>query len=216
MTDIRQIIRDLTDGDFYTIKDIAKITHTSTEFIRGVLNDPSIQFSENLDGSGCIYIMDIKYDTIVDGDGFRNSVYCAGCNVFCSGCHNPQSWFITNGRPVSINELFEILSSSPYDVTFTGGEASVQAKTVAFLAQRLKKECGKNIWLYSGHVFEELIDRNSDTHNLLNSIDVLVDGKFLEKFKKPDLIFRGSENQRIIDVQKSISEDRIVLYGFNK
>ena len=210
MIDVEQVIKDLSDGDLYTIEEIAKITHKPIEYVRGVLNDPSVHFSSNLDGSGCLYIMDIKYDTIVDGEGFRNSVYCAGCNVYCEGCHNPQSWFITNGRPMSVNELIKALSKSEYDVTFTGGEASVQAKVVGHLAHILKDTYGKNIWLYSGHTFDDLMEDITKQY-LLKNIDVLVDGKFLQKFKQPNLVFKGSSNQRIIDVQESLRCNKIIL-----
>ena len=207
-----KVIKDLSDGNLYSVEEIAKMTHKPIEFVRGVLNDPSIQFSEELNGSGCLYIMDIKYDTIVDGEGFRNSVYCAGCNVYCEGCHNPQSWYITNGKPVALSELLEKLGRSMYDVTFTGGEASVQTKAVCFLSCKLKELYGKNIWLYSGHTFEDLNEPNTQTQYLLKHIDVLVDGKFLKKFKQSNLIFKGSTNQRIIDVQKSLKENKVVLY----
>lgn len=207
MTDIKQVIKDLSDGDIYTIEEIANITNQSIEIVRGVLNDPSINFSEECDGSGCIYIMDIKYDTIVDGLGFRNSVYCAGCNVFCTGCHNPESWYITNGKPISISHLTKILCDSDYDITFTGGEASIQSNAIIKVICNIKKYSDKNIWLYSGHTFEELSENKL---NLLKNIDVLVDGKFNLGLKDLNLLFRGSLNQRIINVQQSLREKKII------
>ena len=213
MTDKIQVIKDLSDGNFYNIEEIAKITNSSIDFVRGVLDDPSVTFSSELDGSGCLYIMDIKYDTIVDGEGFRNSVYCAGCNVFCDGCHNKQSWDVTNGRPIALSTLLNELGNSLYDVTFTGGEASIQAKAVGFLAEQLRTVYGKNVWLYSGHTFEELNIPYTPQEYLLSNVDVLVDGKFIKELRDLDLVFKGSANQRIIDVKESIKNNRIVLYS---
>lgn len=209
MTDIKQVIKDLSDGDIYTIDELANITNQTTEFVRGVINDPSIKFSEECDGSGCLYIMDIKYDTIVDGEGFRNSVYCAGCNVFCKGCHNPESWYVTNGRPISISHLTKILCDSDYDVTFTGGEASIQSNAINKVIYNIKNYSNKNVWVYSGHTFEELMKTKLQ---FIKNIDVLVDGEFILELKNLDLIFRGSSNQRIIDVQKSLCNKKIELY----
>lgn len=215
MTDKIQVIKDLSDGNFYNIEEIAKITNSSIDFVRGVLNDPSVQYSPELDGSGCLYIMDIKYDTIVDGEGFRNSVYCAGCNVFCSGCHNKQSWDIANGRPIALSTLLNKLGNSLYDVTFTGGEASIQAKAAGFLAEQLRTVYEKNIWLYSGHTFEELNIPDTPQQYLLSNVDVLVDGKFIKELRDLNLVFKGSGNQRIINVKESIKNNKVILYDWN-
>ena len=87
MTNIDIIIKNLSDGDVYTNDEIAKLTNTTKGYVRGVLNNLSIHKTCG-DGSGVIYYMDIKYDTIVDGIDFRNTVYCAKCNLHCNGCHN--------------------------------------------------------------------------------------------------------------------------------
>ena len=154
--------------------------------------------------------MDIKYDTIVDGIGFRNTVYCAKCNIHCTGCQNPQSHDIKNGKPITISELAELLLENGNDITFSGGECSLQAKAFIKLAKIFKNN-NRNIWLYSGYKFEQLIS-NHVSKDLLAYIDVLVDGAFVEELKNIDLLFRGSSNQRIIDVQQSLSNGQVVLW----
>lgn len=143
-----------------------------------------------------LYILDIKYDTIVDGEGFRNTVYFAGCDIHCKGCHNPQSWDISNGKPVTVDELYEKLTVNDNNITFSGGEASIQAKVLVKLAKRLV-EAGRDIWLYSGHLLEEL-ERDSDICDLLKYVAVVVDGPFVLEKRTLDIPFVGSSNQRVI------------------
>ena len=147
-----------------------------------------------------ISIMDIIDGTVVDGPGFRLSIYCAGCGHHCNGCHSQQSWEIKNGRFVDIDELVRTVSASPWNVTFSGGDPFFLFFFFALLARRIKEECGKTIWCYTGFTIEQLVEEG-DPHRLalLKSIDVLVDGPFVEALKDPDLRFRGSSNQRILD-----------------
>lgn len=203
------IIKNISDGNIYTLSDISSITDTSIEEVCRVLKDPTVLQTCG-DGSGVIYIMDIKYDTIVDGVGFRNTVYCAKCDVHCEGCHNPQSWNIKNGKPISINNLAELLLENGNDITFSGGECSLQAKAFIKLAQILKNR-GRGIWLYSGHTYEELVE-NPVTKKLLDEVDILVDGKFINDLKNTDLLFRGSSNQKIIDLNETRRVGNVVLW----
>ena len=191
---MNNIIKNLSDGNIYSTKDISFLVDKDIEYVERVLNDPSI-IKTCGDGSGVIYYMDIKYDTIVDGTGFRNTVYCAKCNMRCKGCHNPQSWDIRNGKPISVNELAELLLENGNDITFSGGECSLQSNAFIKLAEILKNN-GRNIWLYSGNTYEILVS-NPQTKKLLDLVDVLVDGKFEEDKKDINLIFKGSRNQRI-------------------
>ena len=191
---MNNIIKNLSDGNIYSTKDISFLVDKDVEYVERVLNDPSI-IKTCGDGSGVIYYMDIKYDTIVDGTGFRNTVYCAKCNMRCKGCHNPQSWNIRNGKPISVNKLAELLLENGNDITFSGGECSLQANAFIKLAEILKNN-GRNIWLYSGNTYEILVS-NPQTKKLLDLVDVLVDGKFEEDKKDINLIFKGSSNQRI-------------------
>ena len=206
---IDSIIKNLSDGNIYSLDEIAVLTNTSTGYVESVLNNPSI-IQTCGDGSGVIYYMNIKYDTIVDGTGFRNTVYCAKCDIRCKECHNPQSWNIENGKPITVKQLSKLLLENGNDITFSGGECSLQAKTFVELAKILKNN-KKNIWLYSGRTIDDLIN-NPETRKLLNLVDVLVDGKFINTKKNLNLPFRGSLNQRVIDVQKSLQEGRIILY----
>lgn len=205
------VIKNLSDGNIYTPGEISRLVNVSIDEVCGVLSDPTISKTCG-DGSGVIYYMDIKYDTIVDGIGFRNAVYCAGCDLHCKGCHNPLSWDIENGKPITVNELGLILSNAQYDITFSGGECSLQANAFIKLARKLKS-VGKNIWLYSGHRFETLID-NPTTLELLRSVDVLVDGEFIQSQKGINMVFRGSSNQRIIDLNETFLQKKIITLDF--
>lgn len=213
------MVKNLKDGSLYTNREIATLLDINRETVRNIINDTWIYSSKDIedydnkfvgDGSGIIYYMDIKYDTIVDGVNFRNTIYCAKCDVHCQKCHNPQSWDIRNGKPISINNLVELLLENGNDITFSGGECSLQAKAFTKLAQILKQN-ERNIWLYSGHTYEELMG-NTTTKKLLNSVDVLVDGQFVNSLKDTNLLFRGSSNQRIIDLNATRKTGDIVLW----
>lgn len=207
---INIIIKNLADGDIYTVDEISLLTYKNTEYVKKILDNTSVVPTCG-DGSGVIYYMDIKYDTIVDGIGFRNTVYCAGCNINCSDCHNPQSWDIKKGKPVSVKGLANLLMENGNDITFSGGECSLQAKCFIKLAKILKSN-SRNIWLYSGHTYEEL-RQNLITSELIDSVDVLVDGKFIKELRNINLPFKGSSNQRIIDIKKTKETGKIILYS---
>ena len=158
-----------------------------------------------------ISILEIVEDTTVDGPGFRTTVYCAGCPNRCPGCHNPQSWDIANGREVDIEEILKVILADPFaDVTFSGGDPMFQPVGFAALAKAIKERSGKTIWCYTGYLFEDLL-KNIQQKKMLEYIDVLVDGRFVEALKDESLRFRGSSNQRIIDVQASLSSGTTVL-----
>lgn len=157
-------------------------------------------------------IIKILEDTTVDGPGFRTAIYCSGCFHQCPGCHNPQSWDMEAGHEMSNDEIMDVIKADPYaSVTFTGGDPLYQAEGFAELAERIKSETGKNIWCYTGFLYEQLLGMEH-ARRLLNTIDVLVDGPFVEALKDPDLLFRGSSNQRLIDVQKSLKAGEVVLW----
>ena len=142
-------------------------------------------------------VMNILHDSVVDGEGLRTVIFFAGCPHSCLGCHNPSSWNMSNGKEMSIDEIMEEIESNPLtNVTFSGGEPFIQAKEIAKLAERIKK-LGKNIWVYSGFTYEEIIKDSAKRH-LLNFCDVLVDGPFKMEERNLSLLFRGSHNQRII------------------
>ena len=158
-----------------------------------------------------ISILDILEDTTVDGPGFRTTVYCAGCPNRCPGCHNPQSWDISNGRETDIEDILEVILADPFaDVTFSGGDPMFQPEGFAALARAIKERSSKNIWCYTGYLFESLLE-NPNCRALLEQVDVLVDGRFVEALRDEELRFRGSSNQRIIDVAKSLQQGHAVI-----
>ena len=161
-------------------------------------------------------ILRIVEDTMVDGPGFRTSIYAAGCPNQCPGCHNPQSWDIANGTPMTTEEILPIILADPFaDVTFSGGDPMYQPEGFTELAKSIKSQSNKNIWCYTGYTFEHLLNMPAQ-RKLLQYIDVLVDGSFIESLKNESLRFRGSSNQRIIDVKKSLGEGKVVLSQYHE
>lgn len=159
-----------------------------------------------------IRVLSVLHDTTVDGPGFRTSIYCAGCGHHCPGCHNPQSWDFLGGEEHSVDELMQEIEGDPFaDVTFTGGDPLYQAEAFTELARRIKGETRKTIWCYTGYLFEQTL-REERFRHLIDEIDVLVDGPFIQSLRDEDLPFRGSTNQRIIDVRRSLQENRAVLW----
>lgn len=157
-----------------------------------------------------ISILSVVHDTMVDGPGFRTSIYCAGCPNGCPGCHNPQSWDIRHGTMTSTDELMAEIVSDPFaNVTFTGGDPMFQPEGFAELASAIRERTDKDIWCYTGFRFERLVE-NPRQLALLRLVDVLVDGPYVEAQRDPDLFFRGSANQRIIDVKESLKKGEVV------
>ena len=153
----------------------------------------------------------IVSDSIVDGPGIRVTVFCQGCPHHCPGCHNPETWEFGCGTRIPVEAVVEIVEGNPLcrGVTFSGGEPFAQAAAFAKLA-KLLKEKGYEVASYSGYTFEDLLSGNPDQRELLASIDVLIDGPFLQSQKSLEIAFRGSRNQRILDVKKSLAEGKAV------
>lgn len=157
-----------------------------------------------------INVLRVLHDTTVDGPGFRTSIYCAGCRHKCPGCHNPQSWAFGAGTDRTPDDLLREVMSDPFaDVTFSGGDPLYQAEGFTELAKRIKTESQKTIWCYTGFLFEHLL-KDEAARQLLQYVDVLVDGPYVEALRDEDLLFRGSSNQRLIDVPKSLAEGKVV------
>lgn len=148
-------------------------------------------------------------ETITDGNGLRTSIYVSGCNHHCDGCHNPQTWSFEAGEPLT-KELIELLiqniKNNPLlnGVTFSGGDP-LEVGNAESLLDFLKmfKRARINVWCYTGYIYEDLLDMPVQ-RECLKYIDVLVDGPFIKELKDPDLIFRGSSNQRIIKLVNGI------------
>lgn len=154
-------------------------------------------------------ILQISEGTSVDGPGLRTSIYFAGCPHRCEGCHNPQSWNPDGGEEMSEEELLSIIAYNDFPVTFTGGDPFFLPDAVAHLARRIKDEQHRNIWCYTGYRWEQLI-QEPRFRPLLEQIDVLVDSPFILAQRNIQLRFRGSENQRIIDVPASLQQGTMV------
>ncbi len=159
-----------------------------------------------------ISVLKIIEDTTVDGPGFRTAIYCAGCAHKCPGCHNPSSWAFNTGKAMTTEEVMAVIEADPFaHVTFTGGDPMYQAEGFTELATSIKERTNKTIWCYTGFLFEEVL-RDATQRKLLEQIDVLVDGPFQEDKKDTDLLFRGSSNQRLINVKASLSTGKVVLW----
>lgn len=162
-----------------------------------------------------IRIAGIIKESIVDGPGIRYVVFAQGCKHNCPGCHNPQTHSFSGGKLIGIDQIIEQIKRNPLldGVTFTGGEPFEQAEQFAELGRRAQ-EMGLSVMVYTGYLYEVIIskkDLNSGWSKLLEVADILVDGPFIEAEKDYLLKFRGSKNQRIIDLNKTRLTGTVVL-----
>ena len=160
-------------------------------------------------------ILRIVEDTMVDGPGMRTAIYAAGCTHHCQGCHNPQSWDIHAGHTMTTEEILRPILADPFaDVTFTGGDPMMQPEGFTELAFAIRKQSTKTIWCYTGYTLEQLLgDKGCEvTKDMLGLIDILVDGRFVQELYDISLKFRGSSNQRIINLPETLKTDTIVLW----
>ncbi|MDN6626107.1 MAG: anaerobic ribonucleoside-triphosphate reductase activating protein [Pisciglobus halotolerans] len=169
------------------------------------------QFSKN-------YIADYKPYNFVDGEGVRCSLYVSGCLFACKGCYNKISQSFSYGEPYTTELEDTIVEdlSAPYcqGLTLLGGEPFLNTGVTIPLSQRVRKEFGhqKDIWSWTGYTWEELMEETADKLELLSYLDILVDGRFELAKKDLGLQFRGSSNQRIIDVPASLKNGEVVLW----
>lgn len=159
-------------------------------------------------------IAGITDDSIVDGKGFRLTLFTQGCPHNCPGCHNPKTHSFDGGRETDTEEIIERLNDNPLldGITFSGGEPFCQPEPLAEIA-RQAHEMGLNVWTYSGWTFEELINM-PEAKPLLDETDVLVDGPYIEAERTLSAAYRGSKNQRIIDIKKSIDSGAPVVLEY--
>lgn len=154
----------------------------------------------------------IVNDSITDGPGLRLTVFVQGCDKSCEGCHNPETQCFEGGKEMNVDEIFSMIVKNPLlsGVTLSGGEPFCQAKQLIPLARKVKEE-GLELAAYTGNVFEELLTcRDKDVKKLASLCDIIVDGPFVLGKRNLNLKFRGSENQRIIDVAQSLAKGAVV------
>lgn len=169
------------------------------------------EFSQN-------YIADYKAFNFVDGEGVRNSLYVSGCLFACEGCFNQVVQNFRYEKPFTKELEDKIIEDLSHDyvqgLTLLGGEPFLNTEVCLTVVDRVHQEFGtqKDIWSWSGYTFEELLLESKDKLELLNKIDILVDGRFELSKRNLNLQFRGSSNQRIIDVKKSLTSGQAVIW----
>ena len=156
----------------------------------------------------------LQSDSIVDGEGIRCVIWTQGCIHNCPGCHNPETHSFKKGYLIDVEEIKKQLENliGQDGITFSGGDPMEQAEACAEIAKYCKL-LELNVWCYTGYTFEELLEKSKVFPNIktfLDNIDVLVDGKFIIEEKSYDVVFRGSKNQRLIDVKKSLKENKVI------
>ena len=164
---------------------------------------------------GCnLRIAGTVQDSIVDGPGFRFVVFAQGCALRCEGCHNPATWDTDGGEDIPADELISEMLGNPLTdgLTLSGGEPFLQAAECEKLAAAAREK-GLNVWAYTGFTFEDLAakaEAEPPVRKLLGLVDVLVDGPFILSERTLSLKWRGSRNQRVIDVRKSLEAGKPV------
>lgn len=157
---------------------------------------------------------DIELESYNNGKGIRMIIWNQGCQMRCLGCHNPETWNEKGGNQYSIKELKEKIYQNRtrhQGITLSGGDPFLQPQDNYEIA-KYAHSLGLDVWAYCGLTFEEII-QNKEKKKLLYECDVLVDSPFILEKRDISLAFRGSANQRIIDVQKSLKEGKVVLYN---
>ena len=159
----------------------------------------------------------IMRESIVDGPGIRFAIFCQGCPHHCPGCHNPETHDFDGGSEVSIDRILEAIDENPIlkGVTFSGGEPTCQAEGFAALAKAVKSR-GLDITMFSGYTWEQLQERAEKEpalRELLDLTDLLIDGPFIQAQRDLTLQFRGSRNQRLIDMAKTRQTGKVTLWS---
>ena len=154
----------------------------------------------------------LQPDSIVDGEGVRTVVWTQGCPHHCPGCHNASTWDFNDGALIDVEDVITELKKikNQDGITLSGGDPVCQAEA-CYEISKAAHSMGLNVWCYTGFTYEQML-LNPKARKLLEQIDVLVDGKFVQEEKSYDIYFRGSRNQRIIDVPKSLQKNKKILY----
>ena len=161
----------------------------------------------------------ITQESLVDGPGLRYVIFAQGCHHQCPHCQNPETWDASAGKEFTVKQVIRLLKQHKKPkrgITFSGGEPFLQAGELAEVAQAAHEK-GWDVVTYTGFTYEELIaDNNDGVKTLLSASDILIDGKYIHKLRDAKLQFRGSSNQRMIDVAKTQKSGKIVLWKENK
>lgn len=165
----------------------------------------------------------IKKTDVANGPGVRVSIFVSGCHHHCEGCFNSEAWDFNYGNDFTEDTIQEIIEAMNHDyitgLSLLGGEPFelINQKGLLPLLKKVKEVYpDKTIWAYSGFLYDELKEMDyPETKEILSLIDILVDGKFVESLKDPNLYFRGSSNQRVIDMKKTLKNNKIVLHEKN-
>lgn len=166
----------------------------------------------------------IEKTSIANGEGIRVILWVSGCRMYCKGCHNPETWSLHSGKPFdeeAERELF-IALDKPYiqGITFSGGHPLESENLIQIynLIQKIRfKYKSKDIWLYTGLTWEDIMSKNDDIidklrQEIVSMCDVVVDGRYVDELRDITLRFKGSKNQRLIDVRKSLQNQKVVLW----
>lgn len=177
--------------------------------------DLGLPVPEGFEGKN-LRIAGIEAESFVDGPGIRFSIFTQGCKHHCLECHNPQTHDFNGGHLISLAEILSMIEENPLldGVTFSGGDPMEQAATLVPLAREIK-ERGLNLVVFTGYTYEYIVahqEQHPDCMELLTFADILVDGPFVLAQRSLSLKFRGSKNQRLIDVQSSLTQGRAVLH----
>lgn len=159
-----------------------------------------------------IHVMDIVPGTSVDGPGLRTSIYLSGCRHHCPGCHNPHTWDFAQGTPMTVDEIMQIVEENGFNVTLTGGDPLYSLPAIIPLIQAINA-AGYSIWLYTGFTHEQLLSL-PDIEAILPLLEAIVDGPFEQDKRDLSLSFRGSSNQRIIDVRNTLASGEIITFDY--
>ena len=153
----------------------------------------------------------LQPDSIVDGEGVRTVIWTQGCPHHCPGCHNASTWNFDDGALIDVDEVINELKKikNQDGITLSGGDPVCQADA-CYEISKAAHQMGLNVWCYTGFTYEQML-LNPKAKRLLEQLDVLVDGKFVQEEKSYDIYFRGSRNQRIIDVPQSLEKQQVVL-----
>lgn len=156
--------------------------------------------------------MDIIPGTSVDGPGLRTSIYIAGCNHHCPQCHNPQTWDFNAGKEMTVDDIMEVVEYNGFNVTLTGGDPLFSIPQITPLLKAIH-EAGYTAWLYTGFTFEQAIGLPG-IGAILPFLEAIVDGPFVNDLRDVSLHFRGSSNQRIVDVKSSLEGGKTITFEF--